>query len=220
MNLKALLAVAIFLFLPSCGISVGHTPQVIASKNVPFGLLSPSTTSVSTTTSATKSSHGIVPAEIFLIKANHLSSLSLAVPYPLSLQEVLDLLVAGPTSAEVAAGFSTAIPSQTRVSVVSLPDIATTVSTGASSTVLSSRPDTSSSTVAGRNTGVVTINLNQAFSIVSGQEEVLAVAQLVYTATSIKGINGVSIELDGQPTQVPQANGTLTPGPLTRADFS
>jgi spore germination protein GerM len=48
------------------------------------------------------------------------------------------------------------------------------------------------------------------------------VAQLVYTATNIPGVVGVTFELSGQPVQVPAGNGQLVPAstPVGKADYA
>ena len=48
----------------------------------------------------------------------------------------------------------------------------------------------------------------------------LAVAQLVLTATSVSGVDGVLLTLDGQPVEAPLPSGELTTGVLTGADYA
>jgi spore germination protein GerM len=67
--------------------------------------------------------------------------------------------------------------------------------------------------------GTVAIDLNPAFLDVSGQTQKLALAQIVFTMTSLKGVRRVRFLLDGQPTTVPRINGTITDKPVRRSDY-
>ncbi|MFI7609327.1 GerMN domain-containing protein [Micromonospora sp. NPDC049366] len=51
-------------------------------------------------------------------------------------------------------------------------------------------------------------------------DEVLAFGQLVCTLTSRGDVTGVSFRRAGQPLDVPRADGSLTQGPLTTADYA
>ena len=101
----------------------------------------------------------------------------------------LEVLLEGPTEVELAGGLRTAIAPGTRLR---------------------------SARVEG---GTALIDLTSSFVEVGGQEQILAVAQFVFTATAVPGVNEVRFALAGQGVEVPRADGTLTPGPLTRADF-
>lgn len=105
-------------------------------------------------------------------------------------QAVLDALFSGPTESELAAGLRTAISPQT--------------------TVRSVRIDAST----------VVIDLTTTFVEVGGQEQILALAQIVLTATANPGITDVRFQLEGQTVEVPRADGTLSSGPLTASDYA
>lgn len=64
------------------------------------------------------------------------------------------------------------------------------------------------------------LNLSGEFAAVGGEEELLAVAQIVLTATSFEGIESVAFELDGVPTDVPVASGALSQQPVTAEHYS
>lgn len=64
------------------------------------------------------------------------------------------------------------------------------------------------------------VDLGAGFAQISNQDQILALAQVVYTLTALQGVSGVRFTLDHKPIEVPRADGTLTPGPLTRADYS
>jgi hypothetical protein len=105
------------------------------------------------------------------------------------LQAVLDVLFIGPTETELAAGLRTAISNQTTVR---------SVRTYASTVV---------------------IDLTTTFVEVGGPEQILALGQIVLTATATPGVTDVRFQLEGQPVEVPRADGTLSSGPLSANDY-
>ena len=107
-----------------------------------------------------------------------------------TLQALLARLLKGPTDAEAAAGLTTAI--NTGPSLVK-------------AVVLNQ---------------VATVDLSADFGTIRGQEQVLATAQIVMTATSFPGVSAVQISLAGTLTAVPLADGTLTTQPLTRSEYA
>jgi hypothetical protein len=66
---------------------------------------------------------------------------------------------------------------------------------------------------------IATIDLLQAFASAGPREQLLSLAQLVYTATEIDGITAVSFTLDGQPVDVPRGDGSVSDGPVRRRDY-
>ena len=64
------------------------------------------------------------------------------------------------------------------------------------------------------------VDLAAAFVSTGTIEQVLAVAQIVYTVTALEGIDAVAFTLAGRPVEVPIGNGTLKDGALSRGDFS
>lgn len=72
----------------------------------------------------------------------------------------------------------------------------------------------------GSSRGVATVDLNAAFGDIRSSEQLLALAQIVYTLTGQPGIGGVAFTLEGEPVKVPLAGGQLRQGPLSRDDFS
>jgi hypothetical protein len=145
----------------------------------------------STTTATTTASPVEVPVQIFLIgPTGHLAPVTRGVSGSTpDLPTVLEALVAGPTDAESARGLQSALTTQT--------------------TVLSA-------TIAG---GVATVNLGGSFGQLVGPPEIQAVAQVVFTASALPGVTGVTFELSGQPVEVPVASGALVPVAM-RAQFA
>jgi spore germination protein GerM len=106
------------------------------------------------------------------------------------LDATLARLLDGPLEDEVAAGFRTAMPPGTELLSVRRVD------------------------------GTAHIDLSGAFVEVAGEEQILAVAQLVLTATGVPGIERARFALEGSSVEVPTADGTLVPGPLTADDYA
>jgi spore germination protein GerM len=68
--------------------------------------------------------------------------------------------------------------------------------------------------------GIATVDFSiNPFQIV-GPDQTLAVAQVVYTATSQPGVTGVLFQIDGKPIEVPTAAGVQVPGPVNQATYA
>lgn len=63
------------------------------------------------------------------------------------------------------------------------------------------------------------VDLSSEFAKGPTSEQVLALAQVVYTATAIEGVTGVRFTLNGVPIEVPTAEGSLTSEPVGRKAF-
>ena len=139
----------------------------------------------SPTTSATTTPSPIeAPVQIFLIASNgHLVPVVRDVPFAApDPATVLGALVGGPTVVEAGEGLQSALPAQT-------------VILGAN--------------ISG---GVATVNLGGTFGQLVGTPQIQAVAQLVFTASSVPGVTtGVTFELSGLPVEVPVASGAQVP---------
>lgn len=64
------------------------------------------------------------------------------------------------------------------------------------------------------------IDVTESLTGVDGEEQILALAQLVFTLTGLPTVNGVSFARDGRPVEVPTGDGELKRGPLGREDFA
>lgn len=102
--------------------------------------------------------------------------------------EALDALVAGPTRAEVIAGLRTALTPQALSVDVDLPG------------------------------GITSVAVTTEFTGISGGNQLLAVAQVVWTLTGLQGTRQVRFLVDGVPVEVPTDTG-LTDAPVGRDDF-
>jgi spore germination protein GerM len=127
---------------------------------------------------------------IYFARDRHLVATARKLPPDTSMSRLLDALGRGPNRNEVDAGLRSALPDESR-----FPDVSVS-------------------------RGTATVDLGPRFTALSGEDQVIALAQLVYTVTSRPGVGLVRFTLDGQPTDVPRANGELTAGPVSRDDFS
>ena len=54
---------------------------------------------------------------------------------------------------------------------------------------------------------------------VTGRQQILALAQVVYTATELPSVDRVLFQIDGENVEVPNGNGKLTSSPLGRLSY-
>ena len=108
---------------------------------------------------------------------------------PSTVSDAVRSLVEGPRETEAAIGLRTAIPAGTSVL----------------------RASTSG--------GTALLDLSESFSAVVGPEQVLALAQLVYTATAVPGIDGVVFAIDGARVDVATGDGSLASRAVGRSDY-
>lgn len=67
--------------------------------------------------------------------------------------------------------------------------------------------------------GLVTIDLSKQLLDVTGRQQILALAQVVYTATAYPGVDRVLFQFEGESREVPNGDGTLTATPLGRLSY-
>lgn len=139
--------------------------------------------------------HGLEPGEraaasIYLVRDEALVHVTRDLPTPSSPEIIFDSLLDGVTDPEELANLRTAIPPGT-------------------------------STLGVRTEGAtLAVDLSHEFVSVGGEEEVLAVAQIVLTATRIEGVDLVAFLVEGIPTDVPVASGALSTKPVTGDDYA
>jgi hypothetical protein len=63
------------------------------------------------------------------------------------------------------------------------------------------------------------VRITEAFTLLPADEQLLAAAQLVWTATHAPGIDRVRVQADGRPVQLPTASGPQD-RPVDRADYA
>lgn len=67
--------------------------------------------------------------------------------------------------------------------------------------------------------GVAVIDLSEGFTDISGSDQLIAIAQLVYTSTGRPGVGQVTFTLEGEPIEIPRDDGSITSGSVTRDDY-
>jgi len=130
-----------------------------------------------------------VDGTIYLDVSERLVAVKRSVPAPLSLGTLLAALVQGPTQDEAAKGYTSSVGPQASVLSTQVTD------------------------------GTAVIDISDAFSGIGVQEQIVGLAQIVYTATELPGVQNVRIQLNSQPASVPRGDGSATSDPLTRADY-
>jgi hypothetical protein len=68
--------------------------------------------------------------------------------------------------------------------------------------------------------GVALVDLLPAVTSLGGDEQLLAIAQIVCTLTGRPGVGPVTFTLEGSPVDVPRGDGSLTSGPVSRDDYT
>jgi hypothetical protein len=129
-------------------------------------------------------------ATVFMVAGDRLAPVIRSVPAPASPEKVLEALLGGVVPDEAARNLRSAIAGPTQLSVAA--------DAGAG----------------------LRVELTPAFLTTTTNEQVLAVAQIVYTLTGLPGVDSVSFTVSGRPVEVPAGDGTLKSGLLRRADFA
>lgn len=132
---------------------------------------------------------GAVAFTVYLIGGERLRPVPRAVVGTVSPEGRLDALRAGPTAEEAASGLRSALDEATSVRVAR---------------------------VAGR---VATIDLPSELADLVGSDQVLSLAQLVYTVTDDPAVEAVVFTVNGDPVASPVQDGTLIGRAVGRSDF-
>ena len=129
------------------------------------------------------------PTEVFFVRNGMLVPVVRDLAYPVTVSDTLDALAAGPSEAETAGGLRTALPDGKAIA---------------------------SAAVGG---GSARLTLTEDFARATPQEQVLAIAQLVFTVTSVAGIGNVAFFLGDVAIDVPRPDGSVAAGPVSRDDY-
>lgn len=133
---------------------------------------------------------GAVSVSVYLVRGANLVAVPRAVGAgPVTVDAVVQALIAGPSNEEAAGGLHSAVGPSTRVR---------------------------RAVVEG---GIARIDLSSPFAQARSEDQVVAVAQFVYTVTGLADVEAVSITVDGEPIEVPTPDGGLKSGPLRRSDL-
>ncbi len=126
---------------------------------------------------------------MYLVRDDRLIHVTRDLRSPSSIEEIVGSLLGGVTPPEERANLRTSIPRGTRLLSVA------------------------------QEGSTVRVNLSREFASVGGEEEILAVAQIVLTVTSLEETQHVAFELEGIPTDVPVANGALSVEPVSAREY-
>jgi spore germination protein GerM len=201
-------AVVTALALGACGVPVESNDRPLGEREIGFTARTEPSTSTSSTTTAPPSS---------VIDRSSTTTTNTGVPdatvpiirYPLdvywvtgdsvsplrrpstesTVAEAVGALRAGPTVGESLAGYRNAITSE---------DMILGASEGA---------------------GRATVDLSSEFLLLPSGEQLLVLAQVVYTLTVIPGVGLVEFQLEGSPLSVPTSDGSSKSEPVSRDDY-
>ena len=104
--------------------------------------------------------------------------------------EIVRMLLDGPTREEAARNITSDIPEGTRL--ISLDVVGS----------------------------IATVDLSEQFGTAGGSDQVLAVAQIVYTLTSTGAVRAVQFAIGGKVIEEPDGSGSLASTPRSRADYA
>ncbi|HEX2152415.1 MAG TPA: GerMN domain-containing protein [Acidimicrobiia bacterium] len=131
----------------------------------------------------------LVAVPLYLVKDGAIVAVTRDLAAPAEVESVLGSLLSGTTGPEERTGLRTSIPTETRLLGV----------------------ETEGSTVH--------IDVSRDFAGVGGEEELLAVAQIVLTVGDVEGIESVVFQLEGVPTDVPLPGGALADRPVLAGQY-
>jgi hypothetical protein len=132
---------------------------------------------------------GAVTQRLFMVKDGALVAVTRHIDQVPTVDRVVGQLLSGPTEAERNNGITSAIQGAIAVSSVHVDG------------------------------DQAIIELAAPVAETRRNDDVLAYAQLVCTLTTRPEIHGVTFTFEQKPVGVPRADGPLSPGPLTRADY-
>jgi spore germination protein GerM len=131
----------------------------------------------------------LAAVSVYLIRDERIVHVTRDLPSPASPDEILRSLLEGVTGPEERVNLRTSISTETQL--------------------LGLREQGS----------VLHVDLSRDFAGMGGEEETLAIAQIVLTLTSIEGIESVEFALDGVQTDVPVSDGALSDRPVSANDY-
>jgi spore germination protein GerM len=175
-----------------CGFPTDVEPRALPAGGAPDGILEgkPATTTVTTPPGSS------TQVAVFFFAPVPAGGVRLVpvqrlVQAPATVEKVVSVLFRGPTDEEIARGLRTA--TNPRATVVGAPV----------------------------KLGIAAVDLAGNVAVGAGTEQVaMALAQIVYTATNLGGVVGLTFTIDGKKREVPQSDGTQTQAPVGRAAYA
>ncbi len=143
------------------------------------------------TASPSQSPTGTLTVSLYFLRGEHVGVAHRTIPYTLATgSAAMKLLVAGPNSAERAAGLGTTIPAGTQFLGLTIKD------------------------------GVATVDLSSTYASGGGSLSMFTrLAEVVYTLTQFPSVKGVEFKLDGTKVTTFSSEGIVLDHPQTRADY-
>lgn len=126
---------------------------------------------------------------LYLVRNDRITAITRDLVAPPTAESVIESLLAGTTGPEERANLRSSIPPGTEASELEVQS------------------------------GVATIDLTRQFTQIGGDEEILAVAQIVFSLAGLPDIDSVQFLISGVPTAVPIASGVLTDRPVDSEDY-
>ena len=178
----AVLAVALLALLltAACGVPRDERPRALDPSAAPFQAYVPE---------AAPEPEGDRPVALYLVRADRLQRTERRIETPVSPTRVLGQLLEGPTSQELTAGLTTAIPATVQIESIRMEsDVAVVSLTG--------------------------LQQEQVRS-----DQLTAFAQIVATLDDLPGVEGVRFRSGDVDLEVPRGDSSLTDGPVKRSDY-
>lgn len=225
--------VAIGGLLAGCGVPVDHGDRPLRVNEVAFTpRTEPTTTTATTAPEPVPSTTAVAPST-----APTTAVTASSAPSPTSPTSTPLLTVVAPTTptpATVIVNAALDVYWVDRTGIAPIRRLTTEASVGSAIEALragpqpsdtdrglrSAVPTTDMIVGAGLVDGTATVELASSFLTLPGTEQVLAIAQIVFTVTSVPGVVRVDFTLDGQPLAVPRADGQPASGAVSRQDYA
>ena len=190
MRWRVLVLMVVLVAAVACSAPVDSGPKNIRPASIPVGLRA-ETSSTTSTTTPTGESEEVNVYYITREKPERLQAVKRRVSAPVTPEKVLQKLFAGPTPAEaVGLGLRTAISAET--------------------TILGADVESR----------ILTVDTSKNFAFGTNPEQIIAYAQVVFTALDLEGVTGVTFSHNGRRIPVQAGDGSSTSQPLGRASFS
>lgn len=188
---RAGLLVGVAMVAAACGVPTDENPQALPADAVPAELLA----SDPVTTTSTVPLGQTTRLRVFLIggqgDAERLVAVERTVQSPATVERVLAQLTVGPNREDEARGLRSAILPGTVINSVRVES----------------------------NIAIIDLAKGRGISA-SGTDRILALAQMVYSATELREVGAVRFTVDGTRAETPTGTGVLTTGPVGRAAYA
>lgn len=181
-------SLALIFIIASCGVPSERTAQPIVLSDIVLEVAPPTTSPTMPMEPGGEETQAVV---IYLIRGQGLVGRARSTYPDFAIQDLLDLLAAGPIASDFLDDLSTGVdPSEPPVESTEIRD------------------------------GLAYLGLSNAFLQDSGVNQTLVLGQIVITLMSNLPINGVQFTSNGQPIAVPNAEGRPVTEPLRRRDYA